>query len=98
MTGVTKEDKLFYWPVAKHLKGNYSLIPIFVVIAIGITLPAWQIVRTLRRSPDVHLSKTKNPRPWESLETADGKAVQFKYWTAKSKDYNEYRVDRPKLD
>jgi hypothetical protein len=90
------KNKMFEWPMMKHLKNNYSLVPIVVVCLFGCALPAFQILRTLAKNPDVHLNKTKNPRPWEKLETPDGKPIQFKYFT--TRDYNEFISERPKLD
>jgi hypothetical protein len=96
MGGGAANGKMFEWPIMKHIKGNYSLIPIVFVCAVGCALPAWQIARTLAKNPDVHLNKTKNPRPWENLEGPGGKAIQFKYFT--TKDYNEFNSERPRLD
>jgi hypothetical protein len=97
MGGATNaNNKLFEWPVMQHVKGNYSLIPIVGVIIFGCGLCGFQILRTLIKNPDVHLNKTKNPRPWEKLSGPNGEAIQFKYFT--TKDYSQFKSERPKLD
>ena len=92
-----KDSRLFYFPVGKQIRGNYSLAPIAFVVALGCFLPAFQIVRTLYKSPDVQINKNGNPRPYEKLETPDGKPIQYKYFS--TKDYaKEFKSERPRLD
>ena len=93
--GGEAKGKIIDFPIMKQIKGNYSLLPVVFVCAFGVALSSFQIARTLLKNPDVHLNKTKNPRPWEKLETTDGKAIQFKYFS--TKDYNIYNSERPKL-
>ena len=97
MGGNTKTaGSMLEFPIMKQLKGNYSLLPTVFVCAFGLSLAGFQITRSLIKNPDIHLAKTKNPRPWEKLETADGKAIQFKYFS--TKDYNIFNSERPKLE
>lgn len=94
--GGSKGGKIVDFPIMQHVKGNYSLLPVIFVCGFGVALSSWQILRTLTKSPDIHLNKTKNPRPYEKLETPDGKAIQFKYYS--NRDYSQFNSERPRLD
>jgi hypothetical protein len=93
--GGEAKGKLFEFTLLKQVKGNYSLIPLVLIGAFGVSLSAFQIIRTLSRSPDVSINRVGNPRPYERFITEDGKPVQYKYFS--TVDYNKLSVDRPKL-
>ena len=93
---VPKENRLFYFPVGKQIKGNYSLVPIVALIGFGIILPTLASFRTIFKSPDVVINK-RDKRQYERLVTSEGKAVPYKYY--QSKDYSQFdHPERPKLD
>ena len=94
--GGEAKGKMFEFSLMKQIKGNYSLLPIVFAVGVGCTLCAFHITRLLVKSPDIHLNKNKNPRPWEYLETPEGKAVQYKYYS--NLDYSKMQSERPKLD
>jgi hypothetical protein len=95
--GGEAKGKMFEFQIGKQLRGNYSLYPLFLIGAFGCSLAAFQIVRTLFRSPDVTINK-RDPKPYDKFITSDGKYVQYKYFSTvdykKLADQNE----RPKLD
>ena len=95
MGGVAKE-KMIDFPIMKQVRKNYSLFPIVVVVGFGCALSAFAIVRTLTRSPDVSINRRGNPKPYEYLETKDGNAVRYKYFS--TLDYNKFKSERPRLD
>ena len=94
--GGGEKGKLFEIAILKHLKSNYALYPIVFVGVFGMGLSAFQIIRTLAKSPDVCINRVGNPKPYENYVTADGKAVQYKYFS--TLDYNKLPIERPKLD
>ncbi len=61
MTGV------FHLPIMKHIKGNYSLIPLFFSLGLGVGFAVFHSVRQLTRNTDVVFNRKGNPRPYERL-------------------------------
>ena len=51
----------------KHLKGNYSLIPLVGVLGFGCVLAILQSGRQMFKNPDVVWNRRGNPRPYEKL-------------------------------
>ena len=45
----------FNFPVIKHLKGNYSLLPLFGVLGLGTALCVLHSGRQLTKNPDVSI-------------------------------------------
>ena len=95
--GGAAKGKLFEFTMGKQLRGNYSLYPIVFIGIFGMSLSAFQIIRTLSKSPDVCINRPKNPRPYEKYLTSDGKPVQYKYFS--TVDYSKLPIinERPKF-
>ena len=51
------KSKLFDVQIIKQLKANYSLYPIAFVAIFGVGLASFQIIRSLTRSPDIHVNR-----------------------------------------
>ena len=51
--GGKSHEPLLKWPVMKHLKGNYSLLPLVAVLGFGCTLSIMHSGRQLTKNPDV---------------------------------------------
>lgn len=68
-----EDKKLFKMEIFKQIRGNYSLVPIFLIASFGCTLAALSCFRTLTRSPDVAINKAGNPKNYEKLVDKDGK-------------------------
>ena len=80
--------------LAKQVKSNYALTPLVFIIGLGCGLASFQIIRSLIRSPDLHVNRRANPDPWNKLEK-EGKPVQFKYFS--TMDYKTLESERPKI-
>ena len=93
--GGEAKAKMFDFSLGKQLKKNYSLYPIVFIGIFGISLSAFQIIRTLSRSPDVAINKKGNPKPYEHFITPEGKAIQYKYYT--TKDFAKVDIEKPKI-
>jgi hypothetical protein len=90
------DKKLFKVGLIKQLKSNYSLMPIVFIGAFGVCLSAFQITRTLTRSPDVVINRSSNPKPYEKMLHEDGKFVQYKYFTTLDYKNMHEHPDKPK--
>lgn len=97
MAGQAKH-KLFDIQVIKQLKANYSLYPIAFIAMFGVSLASFQIIRSLTRSPDVHVNRRANPDPWNKYISDDGKYVQFKYFSTLNYKALSENNERPKID
>jgi hypothetical protein len=92
------KSKLFDIQIVKQLKANYSLYPIAFVAVFGVSLASFQIIRSLTRSPDIHVNRRSNPDPWNKLVNDDGQYVQFKYFTTMNYKKLSENNERPKID
>ncbi|CAF2703363.1 unnamed protein product [Rotaria sp. Silwood2] len=61
------------------LRANYSLIPLFSVVALGVVMAAGQSFRSLYGSPDVKVNRGNPDRPWEVQVKDDGTFKHTKY-------------------
>lgn len=82
----------------QSLRANYSLIPLFSVVAFGMALAGGHAFRCLAFSNDVKVNRRNNENPWNSAIADDGTFNHAKYF--KINDYkkikrNEYE---PQLD
>lgn len=95
--GGGSDKKLIEFSIMRQLKANYSLLPIVFIGVFGMSLSAYQIIRTLTRSPDICLNKKGDQKPYEKYLTDDGRHVQYKYYA--KMDYSKLTPDpdRPKL-
>jgi NADH dehydrogenase (ubiquinone) 1 alpha subcomplex subunit 4 len=94
--GAEAKNKMIEFPMMKQIKGNYSLLPIVLIVGFGMGLSVFAMGRNLLRSPDVSINRRGNPKPYERLVNQDGSAVQYKYFS--TLDYSKIQSDRPKLD
>ena len=94
---VTPKISLFEFTVFKTLKANYSLYPIVFIALFGSSLAAFQITRSLLKSPDVHVNRRANPDPWNKYETDDGKYIQFKYFSTLDYKALSQNNEKPKI-
>ncbi len=91
------KEKMFKLDIVKQVRNNYALVPLVITIGFGSCLCAWQMLRTVWKSPDVIPNKVKNPKPYNNLEK-DGQYKQYKYFS--TLDYKSLSPDpdRPSLD
>ena len=96
--GGEAKGKLFEVQLLKQVKANYSLYPLVFIGCLGVGLASFQIVRSLIRSPDVHVNKRNNPDPWNKLQGEDGQYHQFKYLTTLDYKAMSEMNERPKIN
>ena len=70
----------------QSLKANYSLIPLFSIVTVGMVMAFGHAFRCLAFSPDVKVNRRNPERPWEFTVNDDG---SFKH--AKYVQINDYR-------
>lgn len=82
----------------QSLRTNYSLIPLFSVVTLGLVLAAGQSIHCLIWSPDIKGNRRNTDRPWDSKVNDDGTFKHSKY--VKIHDYNKLRRSEyePDLD
>ncbi len=82
----------------QSLKANYSLIPLFSVVTLGIAMAVGHAFRCLAFSSDVKLNRRNSERPWEIQVNADGSFKHAKY--LKMHDYRKLKKSEyePELD
>ena len=97
MAGQSK-PKLLEIQVISQLKSNYSLYPIAFIALFGVGLASFAIIRTLTRSPDVHVNRRANPDPWNKYVNDDGKYIQYKYFSTLNYKKLSENNERPKVD
>ena len=73
----------------QSLKANYSLIPLFTVVSIGMAMAAVQSFRSLAYSTDVKVNRRNPERPWESAVNSDGSYRHHKI--IKINDYSKLK-------
>ena len=56
--------------IKKHLKGNYSLIPLVAVGIFGLSIMTASSLRTLIMNPDVIIDRKNNPKPLDTFNDA----------------------------
>ena len=80
------------------LKANYSLVPLFSVVALGMVLATGHAFRCLAFSSDVKVNRSNYDRPWISQVKDDGTFRHAKYF--KLHDYGQLKKDEyePELD
>ena len=80
------------------LKANYSLIPLFSVVSLGVLLAAGHSFRCLAFSSDVKVNRSNPDRPWETQVNNDGSFNNAKYF--KFHDYRKMKKSEyePELD
>ena len=71
------------------LKSNYSLVPLFSVVALGLVMAAGHSVRSLVYSSDVKCNRRSEDRPWETQVNDDGSFNHAKY--VKLNDYTKLK-------
>jgi len=63
----------------QSLKANYSLIPLFSIVTIGMAMAAGHAFRCLAFSSDVKVNRRNPDRPWEIKVNTDGSFKPAKY-------------------
>lgn len=61
------------------LRANYSLIPLFSVVALGVVMAAGHSFRCLAFSTDVKVNRGSDADPWEGHVNRDGTFKHSKY-------------------
>ncbi|CAF1597176.1 unnamed protein product [Adineta ricciae] len=82
----------------QSLKANYSLIPLFSIVTIGMAMAAGHAFRSLAFSTDVKVNRRNPERPWETQVNDDGSFKHAKY--LKLNDYRQLKKSEyePELD
>jgi hypothetical protein len=80
----------------QSLKANYSLIPLFSIVTVGMAMAAGHAFRCLAWGPDVKCNRRSPERPWDATVNHDGSFKHAKY--VKLHDYrklkkSEYEVE-----
>ncbi|CAF3179953.1 unnamed protein product [Rotaria socialis] len=80
------------------LRANYSLVPLFSVVTLGLAMGIGHSIRTLTFSTDVTVNRRKDERPWDDQLNNDGTFKHAKY--IKLHDYRQLKKNpyEPKLD
>ncbi|CAF0712153.1 unnamed protein product [Brachionus calyciflorus] len=73
--------KMFEFTLGKQIQKNYSLLPIVLCGAFGLSLSGFAIMRTAFKSPDISVNRRGNPKPYERYMTEDGRPLQYKYFS-----------------
>ena len=84
--------------VFKVLRKNFALYPIAVIHVFAMTIAMLTIARTLIKSPDITINKSKREMPFEHLWTQDGHAVQYKMLSYQNMGKWTPDPDRPNID
>ncbi|XP_054707306.1 cytochrome c oxidase subunit NDUFA4-like [Uloborus diversus] len=75
------------------LKKHYSLIPLFVMLAGGMTLSAAYLARLAFKNPEVSWRRSSNPEPWQ--EYAD---KRYKLYHSKGEmNTQKIKEERPEF-
>lgn len=82
----------------QSLRANYSLIPLFSVVTLGVVMAAGHSLRSLMFSTDVKVNRSNPDRPWETQVNDDGTFKHAKY--LKIHDYRKLRKNQyePELE
>lgn len=82
----------------QSLKANYSLIPLFSIVTVGMAMAAGHAFRCLAFSTDVKVNRRNPDRPWEFAVNDDGSFKPAKY--VHINDYRKLKknVYEPELD
>lgn len=82
----------------QSLRANYSLIPLFSVVTLGVVMAVGQSFRSLAFSTDVKVNRRNPERPWEAQVNADGSFKHTKY--LQINDYRQLKKSEyePELD
>ncbi len=80
------------------LKANYSLIPLFTIVTVGMVMAAGHAFRSLAFTPDVKVNRANPDRPWEKFVNDDGSFKHAKY--VRIHDYRKLKKNEyePELD
>lgn len=73
----------------QSLKANYSLIPLFSIVTIGMVMAAGHAFRSLAFATDVKVNRGNPERPWEAQVNNDGSFKHSKY--LKINDYRKLK-------
>ena len=63
----------------QSLRANYSLIPLFSVVTLGMAMAFGHAYRCLALSPDVKVNRRNHDRPWDSQVKENGSFKSAKY-------------------
>jgi hypothetical protein len=82
----------------QSLKANYSLIPLFGIVTLGMCMAAGHAYHCLARSTDVKVNRRNLDRPWEPFVNDDGSFKHSKY--VRLHDYRQLKknVYEPELE
>ena len=82
----------------QSLKANYSLLPLFSVVTLGLVMAAGHAFRSLAYSTDVKVNRRDPNHPWEYQVNDDGSFKHAKY--VKLHDYTKMKKSayEPELD
>lgn len=88
------DKRLFKIDLIKQLKGNYSLLPFFLLAGFGLIAGSFTMIRTIIRSPDVIVNKKEHKKPWERLQ----ENKNYRYFHIGNSNENGNDDEKPKLD
>jgi len=82
----------------QSLKANYSLIPLFSIVTVGMFMAFGHAFRCLAFSPDVTVNRRNPERPWITQVNNDGSFKHAKY--LQIHDYRKLKKSEyePELD
>ena len=82
----------------QSLRANYSLIPLFSVVTLGMVMAGGHAYRCLAYSTDVKVNRRNQERPWETQVKDDGSFKHAKY--LRIHDYSKLKKSEyePELD
>ena len=63
----------------QSLKANYSLIPLFSIVTVGMVMAFGHAFRCLAFAPDVKVNRRNPDRSWETQVNNDGSFKHSKY-------------------
>ena len=84
--------------VLKVWRKNYALYPLALIHVFALTILSLTAARTLIKSPDVTINKTRREMPFERLLTQDGHAVPYRLISFQDAGKWLPDPDRPDID
>ena len=80
----------------QSLKANYSLVPLFSIVTLGMVMAAGHAFRCLAFSTDVKINRRNPDRPWDSHVNDDGSFRHAKY--VRINDYNKLKKSEYEIE
>lgn len=77
------------------IKNNYSTLPLVAVVALGLSFATISTIHTITKSPDVNLTKSKDPL--KRTVNKDGTLKSPFYYTTEHKKHFKIDEERPNI-